>query len=367
MAGETNKAAEQRAAERRKRLSASIPQTADNKYYKSGDRSVINNTAADTKGRAGDAPQPIPTPKIKHSDIVQSADKKYYSNSTPQAPTKEQIEQAARKGIKLAVPGGVPVIKTGRAVGKSTSLAAKGPVASNIGGTPHIRIRTVEEVHPLMEHVAELLNGGHEAIVVEVPKGDLTRRVRAKLDSLVTREIVTEDQARDVRFSSYDPNAAPLPAQAPVQPPPEPKGEVNVDDDESGFLDPGALLTGGLDLEEKVDVSPDENAPEVALTATGAIASDEDDSDDFMSPESTRVSGVDPAAPGEDKTVVAIVHDNKVEVAEPDVQPSDSIGITTQTTGEAEAAAGAPEESSAQAEESDSPRRPGRRSGRGSR
>ena len=337
MAGETNRAAEQRAAERRKRLSASIPQTTDNKYYRSKDRSVINNTAADTKGRAGDTPQPIPTPKITLGDIVQSADKKYYSNSTPQAPTKEQIEHAVKKGIRL--PGQAPQL-----VAPGTKKPAKGGAARNVGGTPVVRVRTVEEIHPLIEHVAELLRGGHDAVVVEVPKGDLTRRVRAKLDTLVTREVITEDQARDVRFTSYDPNAAP--AATPVLPPPEPKGEVKLDDED--FLDPGALLTGGLDLEEKVDVAPDKDAQKVELTATGALISFEDyDSDDFLSP------GDDPAASG--------------EVAEPDVQPSDSAGISAQTIGEAEAAAGAPEESQAQAEESEASRRPGRRSGRGSR
>jgi len=354
MAGETNRAAEQRAADRRKRLSASIPQTADNKYYKSGDVSVINNTAADTKGRAGDAPQPIPTPNIKLNDLVQSADRKYYT-AQKQAPTKQQIEAAAKKGIKLDVPANAP--KLGRAVQKSTTLARQAQARF-----PTVRIRTVEEVGPLLDHVAELLNGNAEAVVIEVPKGDLTRRARAKLDTLVTREVITEDQARDVKFSAYDPNAA-APATAPApEPPPEPRGEVKVDEED--FLDPGALLTGGLDLEEKVDVSPEENAQEVELTATGAIA-DEDDSDDFLAPESNVQVGIDPAAPGEDRTVIAEVNTNTGEIAVSDVQPSDSIGITSETTGEAEAAAGAPEESPAQAGESN--RRPGRRSGRGSR
>jgi hypothetical protein len=64
-------------------------------------------------------------------------------------------------------------------------------------------IETAEDVGPVMVNVAALINSGSEPLTVYIAEGqaELLRRARTALDLQITREVITADQGRDVRFT----------------------------------------------------------------------------------------------------------------------------------------------------------------------
>lgn len=304
MAGETRGAGNHRDPNkpRRKAFQSDLTRSADQAYYRSGDKSVISKRSKDgTTSQAPGTASAKPRRKAVQSDLPQTSDQKYYA-APALAPTKQQLAararadaQAGRRPAARQAPGSVTQQAPRAAV--APARMAQAPVRA-VGSTLTLRIRTKEEIHPIIDRVGELLNEGRDDIIVEVPKGELTRRARAKLDTLITREIITEDQGRDVRFSAYDADAAVAdalagqgtavadPAFATLPPPAPAEGTVNVDDGDS-FLDPSAVLTGGLDFEEDrpMDTSADV-VQQVEIDAEGNEVTAEGDfgGDDFLDP-----------------------------------------------------------------------------------
>ncbi len=236
MAGETPGAS--RAGKQRTRLKFGDDK-GTGKYYASNQPSVINNTQADSRGRIGSKPQPIATPQPKLDE--RSADKKYYAS--PSAPKGTRPPQR-------------------RLLGAPVELAQE--TQDNVAA---LKIERDSEVNPVMDEVVRRLSGGEAKVIVTVAEGSPSRRARTKLDSLVTRQILTEEQARDVTFSKLPvkerpPKAERLANMAMEQSietllaaPPTPTATKSLDDDEP--LDIDSILSGdGASLEDVVDTTP---------------------------------------------------------------------------------------------------------------
>jgi hypothetical protein len=271
MAGETPRA--NKAQQQRRKLSYNDDRSTG-KYYASGNPSVVNNTPADTNGRPGEQPQAHANNTAKQDE--RSADKKYYANPVPPAPTAQQAARARQTPGKAPLPA-------------NRQQQPRQKQQPQYAGVPGVyTIREVAHIAPVMRLLPSALTGS--AIVIEVPddKPEVLRRARAALDMLVTREEITEDQARDVRFSKRSfvvKEAAAAPA-IDFSKPPEPRGDAVQEDD--SLLDPLAVLNGTQSVEENfLDVSADVNAVEAVVTEEPATeevptpaAEDDDDDDD---------------------------------------------------------------------------------------
>lgn len=267
MAGETPHAAR---VNRLEHLNTADPNAA---YRMKGVTNVIQNMSrADT---ASGAPAPaIPRRNPSHTELIQSADDKYYRDRNPVVVPTASPTRAARPLVQRR-PGALP--------------GPHKPMASQPAGTPggletegnRVRITSIDAVRPGIDAVVQMLQSGLPLVIVEVadePK-DLLRRTRAQFESMVTRESITEDQSRDVRFARIPVSSTALP---PVQAlidqiaagPPEPAGEVKVDDGtftgdiagfingdgesaDENFLDPA--VTEPFEVKEVPEITDDEN------------------------------------------------------------------------------------------------------------
>lgn len=272
MAGETPNAARSRDAQKaalRKRFDT---KTTD-QYYRSGDVSALgrHHGGGDSYGRPGDVPKPIPTPKLSDND--KNADKYYQNNRKQSFPksvgqlrplqAKQQARQA-RRASRETLPAG------------------------------YFNIDDRGAINGVLMDVCSYVSNDTPATVV-VPHGDrkLMQRVRAAVDLLMTREVINEDQGTSIKLvygkaavAEPSPTSqAPVPALA-VLPlptifqqlgPPEPRGEVSVDeaDELAAALDPAAVLAGDIDVSEKFDTTP---LPVVEDT----VAEDDEDADNLL-------------------------------------------------------------------------------------
>jgi hypothetical protein len=119
------------------------------------------------------------------------------------------------------------------------AAAAPGRVTSPHGSSAAhgiVRIMHPEDVARGIDCVVDQLNSGVQAVTVEVSSAEkaLVRKARLMLATKVTREIITEDQARDVTFSAVAP-AAPAEGPPPVGVPEVP-APVAREDDPAAFL-----------------------------------------------------------------------------------------------------------------------------------
>lgn len=325
MAGETPRA--HNLGKKKKKLNWQDDRSTD-KYYGSGNPSAIQHTHGDTVGRPGDPPKPVPVNPARVDE--RNADKKYYANP-PAAPT---VQQRAKSG-QLPMPGGAPLpVNVPR-----QRLPSPSPINK-------IVIGSVDEVNAKMEQLCDILSGDNQ-VVVEVPNSDLLRRVRAKLDTMVTRELLTEDLARDVRFSKVEAAAA-TPA-IDLSKPPEPAASVSVDERDGDFLDPAAVLSGAVSVDEPVVDTTPTDVTEAEVTDEAETSAD-DDGDDFLAPQAAATQETTPV---EDSSSAETPDDSTDEESSPAV------------------ATASPETSSsddeAETDEPTRPKKPGRRSGRGTK
>lgn len=222
-----------------------------NKYYKSKDVSVIGaQMGGDRKGRGKTPPKPNATKKMVSSDLVQSADRKYYG-ALPQAPTLQQIQAADRKKLGKGKAAQVAAVRGKR--------QARPPAVSGVS----MRIEDKADIHDLMDQLPDLLDGN--PYVIEVASKELLRRARAKLDIMVTSERLSEELARDVKISlAEDAEVAP---KLDLSKPPEPTISAEADDD---FIDdPLAVLSGEVDL-------GDDDGPSTEPVAATEIVDDDE-------------------------------------------------------------------------------------------
>jgi len=260
VAGETPSAHE---ASRRRRLRWQDDKSTD-KIYASGNRSAVGNQSP-SEQRSGGTVNPTQKADDKSAD-------KYYAEGG----SDRRKVTAARKALgpppKLALKPG-PREPAPRA-------RTDGP----------LEVTEPSQINGVMAAVVSRLQSGEANIVVSVQKGNtpLLNRVRVALDMLVTRETITEDQARDVRLS-YTAPAASFPP-----PEPAPGPAIRVEDNEE-VADPLAFLNGEIaDPETAVSteaVTPVEvdttNDPLPATAETAAkieTPADDDEDSDFGKP-----------------------------------------------------------------------------------
>jgi len=328
--------------------------TAD-EYYKSGDVSAVQggNTAADSTLKPGQAPVPAAARRKPASDRsrVRSADE--YYKAQDQAPTAEQIRAGqVRDPRRLGPPP---------QLGAPQALPAKQPRLPKPGRQrPELLITQADEINGVMQEVVSRLSMGEQRVIVYVAKGQvpLLRRARTNLELLVTREVITEDQARDVTFSYEQGEEAKkaIDAKLGAAPTFESQPTVSVDAKKAADteIDPLAFLNGeGDDPDDpKIDVSPVAEQDQVEVdTSNDPDAKPDVDDDDgadntFLNPENKEaaafsipfnklpenliidpnkpgVMGVDPAAPEGDRTVVEVQQPEEtvVQVTSGNLQP----------------------------------------------
>ncbi len=220
MAGETpdaSRVGKQRAKKTGKRLTH-LDEKKTDKYYASGNPSVINNSPADTRGNAAAKPQ---ANNVGFGALDErSADKKYYKERTLSGP--KPVARHLAKALQAQ-----PSARTTQAVSELT-------------------VRSGVDVNPVMDEVVRRLQNGDTNIIVTVSAASM-RRARAKLDTLVTRELITEEQSRDVRFSRL--------ADVEAPPPPVPTETVDADKADAD-LAIDDILSGDVTLDEGPSTVP---------------------------------------------------------------------------------------------------------------
>ena len=241
MAGETPRANDRDKKKKEKRKLNWQNDRSTDKYYGSGEPSAVQRSRADTVGRPGSRPKPIPVNTSRADE--RNADKKYYANP--------------------AVPGNAPAplrVSTNPRASKAASPASS-----------RVTIHAAADVNvTLTSLIASLQND--TPVVVEVVGSDILRRARAKLDLMVTGETITEDQARNVSFVKIE--AGPV---LDLSKPPVPAATVSIDAEPEINLDD--VLNGKTDVSDNfMDVSADVNAKEAEVTE------EEADDGDFLSP-----------------------------------------------------------------------------------
>jgi hypothetical protein len=147
-------------------MSATPDQLSTNKYYASGNKSVIDNSFAHHPLT------PIPTPNFIFGDP--STDKYYNAAGSVMGRQGQPLEAAA------AAP--------------AADLAARITVAVNSQG----------EIAAAIGEVCARLGRGDPRVVVELADPAFERPIRTDLELRVAREQLTPDQYRDVRFSTVN-------------------------------------------------------------------------------------------------------------------------------------------------------------------
>lgn len=287
-----------------------------NKIYASGEISALGNnrTVSDSTLKPGEEP-PIAgnaTPTQKSDD--KSADK-YYANG---GSSRKKTTQAGLKKQKVD-----------NKLGKAPTMA--GPRNRPVPVDPNapLLIAIKENINGVLGSAIEKVKAGGK-VTVFVTKGDsqLLKRTRANLDLLVTREVLTEDEYREIRIA-YTTDGT-----EEVAPPPVPTVLKQVDDRVTE--DPLAFLNAGDEVDEVFDTSPLPQTVEVDTTAdvkdaeTAAIeeevkaadtvlttvpTTDDDEGDEFLAP--TKDTKVETPALTEDTAEKPVLTEEAVAAVEP--------------------------------------------------
>lgn len=247
-----------------------------NKVYASGNVSALGDarTVADSTLKPGQEPTPaLNTPTVRADD--KSADK-YYA---------EGGSNRARPAAGTRRPQPTPAVKK---LGPPPALGRP--------ARPPFTILDVTDVNPVVrDAVARVKEGQEVTVTVRAGAADLLRRARTAVELAVTREDITEDQGRDIRFGYAAAPAAP-PPPAPPAPPPAPKAPED---------DPLAFLAGDIDADEEVDTTPQDvqevdttNDPAPAAPEPAAAAEDDDGADNaFLDPAAQAAVAENPTVP----------------------------------------------------------------------
>lgn len=151
----------------------------DKIVYGSGNRSVISRTIADSRLKNKNDLIPIATPPAVDPNVVNNlpnqSSNKYYANHTPR--TQPQ-----------AIPNSGMIKLSGR---------VQAPVVAN--GVQTVVV-SVSDLREKMQTVVGLLQQGYSQVQVALAHVSLQLAARTQLDLAITREEITEDQARDVKF-----------------------------------------------------------------------------------------------------------------------------------------------------------------------
>lgn len=151
----------------------------DKTIYGSGHRSVIQRTVADSRLTHKHDLVPIATPpavdpKVSDNRPNQTSNK-YYANYVPKT--------------KPAAISSLGMVKL--------NVSAQAPIVANGVQTVLVDASNLREQ---MQNVIDLLQQGYPAVQVALAHITLQLAARTQLDLAVSREEITEDQARDVKF-----------------------------------------------------------------------------------------------------------------------------------------------------------------------
>lgn len=250
------------------------------RYYRSADVSTVDLSAGLARVTKPGAPPPRRRVDEKSTD-------KYYAAD-------------AHTGR-----GSAPARLVGRTAGKtSAAVAAIARVGAFVIDAPEAVKEVVDRA------AAEAATNPDRPVVITIKRGEpgLLRRARAYLDSLVTRESVSEDVARDVRFQY-----APAPSTKTLPPvPAETKTAVDPSPDPLAFLmadDPDGSEAADRKMAEaqeavELALTGGERLPGQQMDGTAAPIEPEEDNDFLLVGDRKLHFGVDPGEPGGDRTVV---------------------------------------------------------------
>lgn len=173
--------------------------TADKRYYasRSGTSALgdANRYAPNRRGRPG---QPIQIRQAPASAMkTESADKYYrgHDETNPNIPH-QIIEVPISRGRTVRVEERETAARP--AAGKSYD---RGTQESLAGIVRPMIVTHDDQVANAAAHVAKLLADGQTAVLIQVGDDRIEQKVRTSLELRVSREEITEDQYREVRFS----------------------------------------------------------------------------------------------------------------------------------------------------------------------
>lgn len=255
MAGETPDASrigKQRQQKKTGRRLTHLDEKKTDKYYASGQKSVINNSPSDSRGGVNAVPQ---ANNVGFGPLDErSADKKYYKER--QLPSQKPVARHLAKAM----------------------AAQQSPMQAQ--AVSQLMIRVGLDVNPVMDEVVRRLQNGETNVIVGVAQA-LVRRARTKLETLVTRELITEDQGRDVQFSKLV-GELETPAVDLSQPPAIPTETVETESNESD-VDIDSILSGETTLDDGPSTAPQDYLEDTV--------DDVDDVDDAPSPQLDKLLG----------------------------------------------------------------------------
>jgi hypothetical protein len=166
------------------------PIRSTNHVYGSGQKSAIQRTIADSKLKRPDQLQanitpPAVAPKGQGNDpsVLQSSDK-YYANQEN----------------KVAKPAPFVMDQADTVVQNSGVMTQ--PVAHN-QSTHLVEIKTEGELASKMQETVQALQQGVGTVRVLLYNKDWAAKARQQIEFAVTREIITEDQGRDVQYGVH--------------------------------------------------------------------------------------------------------------------------------------------------------------------
>lgn len=341
-----------------------------NKYYGSNQDSAIQgqHTVADSPLKPGQKPVGKKT-KLPSKDD-RSADKNYRAAAL--APTVQQLQQQLRKGQNAPQLLGQPKAKQ---PARKAANAEASMLVSNRG-----------EINGVVQEAVTRLQNGDKNVVIFIQQGNsqLLRATRAALDILVTRQVITEGQHRDVRLSyalgDQEREDLETKLQAPM---PMPTAAVRVEDNEAVSDEELDALLGGKTLTEdgpstaptetvEVDTTNDvQDSPAPSYPAPAEAEEDEDN--DFLSPkgEQPRTDPYQGTAMAHDELDRSVDTDKPVRVVDKEdndeAKAQTEIAITEPQANPEHAGLTSHIETPSESMEGigNKPKKPGRRGGRG--
>lgn len=241
-------ASEMSGGQRRKPTPRRVDDRSTDKTYRSADVSTVKPTMSD--GRAAGA---VPTPR----KVDDRSTDKYYADLTQPKPA------VASKPVR-----------GGRTMADLTRQTRRAPAAPPAIAGHYIGSRA--DVSRIVEGAAVAAADQPVTVMIKGGDSDLLRRARTHLDLLVTRDSVTEEVARDIKFAYVGIDLASPPVVTKTK-----KADVPVDDIDA-FLLPG---NDSGDDDGMVDTTPTE-VKEVTLDSKDDVLAVETEDNDFLNPQS---------------------------------------------------------------------------------
>lgn len=241
---------------RPRRRASALDSRSTDKIYRSGDVSTVKSTAADSTLKPGE--------KVKSKAV----------------PTKRKVDERStdRYYRELTVPAGTvpaPVVSRKKIVAPPKPAVPAGDIAKLV-------ILSEADVKVVIEQATTFAQSNRAPVTVHIANGqaELLRRARTQLELLVTRQALTEDDSREIKFVYLAKPAVPTEFIDPPTPPVPTETKVAASD----IKDPLEFLNADMVEEPAVntdavtpavltsdDQAPDTFVPEIAAAAASAV------------------------------------------------------------------------------------------------